>query len=204
MPRAAIERPSRSEDGTAADAANHLRVDEGVTAANTEILRHEGGARQLDPRRARFTDVLVLRVERNRIERPQADQIVEVIREVGRLDRRPVASEALLDAGVESARSLWLQIWIAEEARRGAVRLDEQRLLDATSDARTQSRAAKVIAARGTGVGEPRHCEPRRCVEPEAAVVFEPHASNNGDALGGRFVLQCRAGVVTFGPLRVG
>ena len=42
-----------------------------------------------------------------------------MVREIGRFDGYPVASEALLDACIESARSLGLQVWIAEKTRRG-------------------------------------------------------------------------------------
>ena len=49
------------------------------------------------------------RVERDRIERPEADQIVEVIREVRRFDRGAIAGKPLFDADVEPARPLGLR-----------------------------------------------------------------------------------------------
>ena len=74
------------------------------------------GAAQLEAGRARLADVLVLRVERDRIERSEADQIVEVIGEIGQLDRGAIAREPLLEADIEAARPFRLEIRIAEEA----------------------------------------------------------------------------------------
>ena len=57
----------------------------GRPAPGTPEAAGDGRANQLEARGARFANVLVLGVEGDRIERSEADQVVEVIGEVDRL-----------------------------------------------------------------------------------------------------------------------
>ena len=129
---------------------------------------------------------------------PEADQILEMICVVGQLDSGAIAGKALFDAEIEPARPLGLQIRIAEEARRRAVRLDEQRLLDAASDASTEACGAERA---GAGGDYPRHRKARRRIKAEAAVAFEPDAADERRAFARRLVLDGGSSVVALGPL---
>src|SRR5688572_11915285 len=109
MTRPAVERSSRREDRAAAGAANDFRIEQRVAAGQSDPSVDDGGAHELEARSARFTDVLVLGIERDGIGRPEADQVIEMVCEVGHLDSGPITGKALFDADVESARSLRLE-----------------------------------------------------------------------------------------------
>ena len=102
---------------------------------------------QLQAGGARLADIFIPRGERDRVEGPEADEIVEVVGEIRGFDPHAIARKTLLDGDVESARPLRFQIRIAEKARRRAVRLDEQRLLDSASDAGAKTSGSKRVAA---------------------------------------------------------
>ena len=148
MTRAPIQLASGREDRAAADVADDLGLEQRVSAGQPKPATDEGGAHELEARRACFADVLVPGVERDRIERSETDQVVEVVGEVGQLDGSAIPGEPLLDPEVESARAFGGEVWIAEEAGRRAVRLDEQRLLDAAPRTCAQSSGSQVVMSR--------------------------------------------------------
>src|SRR5712691_8963471 len=191
MLRPPQQRPADGHDGIELVGADEDgSVEEGVRGGKPDRVGGRGLDGQLHPAGPRVAEVDVAALERREVDDVEGHLVQVTVVEGGGLAPQAAAQEPLLDAEVEGAAPLRLQVRVALGEERDPEGLEEARLLDPRPRARPQRGGVRAAAQ------PPRDRGPRNGPRAEAGVALHAGAGGDEETVGhDQTVLRIRAHV---------